>query len=315
MKQIIILNDTRREKFHLGCQHVMKNLLYLCEKYNLIVDSSYQQLDLKEFDEIKNKATLLDAIIINGEGTFHDDQAMAVNIIKAVIIAKKMNKNVKAYLINAVWQNNLILDSFTSCFDLIFVRDEYSKKELELNNVPSKVIPDLIFYNNSSISLGSKSDVIVVDSVINRNAKKLARFAVIHSLPFYRMGTSRIDQQLRDELIETTGGERVLYGDGVITNSCLVVTGRFHVVCLALINKIYFQYMCSNTHKIEALIEEIGLDRDIFELDFEKIENLNPSQIYQYSDRELFLVDQYIERSKYRIEEMFKEIVKHLMGR
>jgi hypothetical protein len=312
MKKAIILNDTRRESTHIGCKHVMENLLLLCKKYYLKIDSTYQQLDLKELNDIRSKAVMVDAIIVNGEGTFHDDQAMAVNIVKAVMIAKQTNKDLKVYLINTVWQNNLILDRFTGLFDLIFVRDEYSKKLLELNNVSSMVVPDLIFYGNPNTVADNQLDVVVIDSVINRNAKKLARFAVTHFLPFYRMGTSRLDQQLRDELIQTIGGERVLYGDSVIYNSRMVITGRFHVVCLALMYKVYFQYLPSNTHKIEALIDEIGLNRDIFELNFEKIENLNPKRTYQYTETELILINKFLQAAKYRIDNMFEQIIKHL---
>ena len=45
----------------------------------------------------------------------------------------------------------------------------------------------------------------------------------------------------------------------LLSSSELVVTGRFHVVCLCLITGTPFLAVASNSHKVEGMLEDAGL--------------------------------------------------------
>jgi len=103
LKNIFIINDTRRDSAHLGCKIVMQNLLKLCDKYNFNILGLEKNIS-EDFDkeDFKNKINNVDFIIVNGEGTLHDNAGEG--IYSRVKIAKDLKKSV--FLINAVWQNN-----------------------------------------------------------------------------------------------------------------------------------------------------------------------------------------------------------------
>jgi Polysaccharide pyruvyl transferase len=90
-----------------------------------------------------------------------------------------------------------------------------------------------------------------------------------------------------------------------IATSQLIVTGRFHMICLALLAKTPFIALPSNTHKIEGLLDDAGLAHR-----FVAPAKL-PGAIRAYSrwhEGELVQVEAYIERAHSSIAEMFSAI-------
>lgn len=50
-----------------------------------------------------------------------------------------------------------------------------------------------------------------------------------------------------------------------ISNANMLISGRFHVICIAIINETPFIALPSNTHKTIGLLEDIGLSDRYFQ--------------------------------------------------
>ena len=149
-KRVFIINDTHRESFlHLGCKIVMENIYILCKKYDLEVVGSDKDIS-EVFDEtlFSNSIKDADCVIVNGEGTLHDNAGMG--IFNRIKIVKELNK--KIVLINAVWQNNFVTKQYLNYFDLICVREGFSLKEIIGDGAKNAFcVPDLTFYSANNI--------------------------------------------------------------------------------------------------------------------------------------------------------------------
>jgi len=94
----------------------------------------------------------------------------------------------------------------------------------------------------------------------------------------------------------------------LIVKAELIVTGRFHMVCLAMLAKTPFVAFPSNTFKIEGMLNDAGLNHRLYNLN-----KLNNS-IYNYShwqNDELEKIENYIAQADYKIENMF-QIIKNV---
>ena len=99
-----------------------------------------------------------------------------------------------------------------------------------------------------------------------------------------------------------------------IKNCNLLISARFHAICLSLHFLAPFVAISSNTFKIESLLNDIGLgDRRIINFedlnDFEKIKST-----YNYFEKdEIIKINEYIVSANQKIELMFDEIDKTIV--
>lgn len=86
-----------------------------------------------------------------------------------------------------------------------------------------------------------------------------------------------------------------------------IISGRFHVVCFALQNRIPFLALKSNTPKIENILSEIGISNRIINIDHldDKI-----ILIDEYSDQELINIENYSNCGREKIINTFHDILK-----
>src|SRR5690606_27728585 len=144
MLNVLILNDTRFE-YHHGCSRVMNVIDLHLKKYNCNTEyvSLEERWDLSEL--IKRKIIQSDIVLINGEGTIHDNSKLGIILTKVARFA--FYHNVKSYLINATFQNNTEISyEDLKYFTLISVRESRSLAELKKININAKVVPDLTFF-------------------------------------------------------------------------------------------------------------------------------------------------------------------------
>ena len=144
-----------------------------------IVGPSGREALMKELPDLIKKKKL-DFVIVNGEGTFHDDAQGAVWILECCEYIKK-KLNIPIFLINTVYQNNTKeLSNRMKIFDYIYVRENYSKLELTNDGIQCQVVPDLVFYtlNNSyDLTKNQKLNIGVIDSVYNDLSIKLLKLS------------------------------------------------------------------------------------------------------------------------------------------
>jgi polysaccharide pyruvyl transferase WcaK-like protein len=334
MKTAVILNDTSYESHH-GCETVIKNII------NLLNDNEIKTIDTNPvgLNWLENKSFLesmskSDIVIVNGEGTLHHAQPRAKEL---VTIGKYVKDKLKlpVVLINSTYQENgNEIAEFMKYLDLIFVRETLSLKDLEQFNLKSKVVPDMTFYSEYNLSHKNTSNVVgVTDSVYielsqelydlslkNNNIylpaltnpkirintiKNILRFIKFNIYKNIKSILHKIGYQLNHQSVRmfyyTNGYENYIQQ---IANLKFLVVARYHSLCFALKTSTPFVAIKSNSHKIEGMLEDIGIGNNRI-VDEKKIENI---EVKEFTQEELIKINQYIETAPLRIESMFKDI-------
>jgi len=222
----------------------------------------------KTFDErFREEVRRCDVVIINGEGTMHHDAVGALVITHAGVMAARLG--VPVALINTVWQDNIqAIDLLSSC-QWISTRESISRDAIVGAGFFARVVPDLTLSSDPAslyANVEPLGGVVVMDDVRLEVSLMLAQYAKARGLPFFPMGgrpslrtvtglvkwarlglASRCTTQFHMGQVET------------IKRASLVVTGRFHGVCLAILAKRPFIAFASNTYKIEGLLKDANL--------------------------------------------------------
>jgi hypothetical protein len=90
-----------------------------------------------------------------------------------------------------------------------------------------------------------------------------------------------------------------------ISGSSLIVTGRFHMVCLAMLARTPFIAVGGNTHKIEGLLADAGLtNRYVSSLN----NDIDPAVWSKWHDDELARVEAYLSKARSGVSRMFSRI-------
>lgn len=260
----LILNDTSRAG-HLGCSLVMSNLVHGVIGCGF---TSHKSISLRDIRNSNLQAEICksDLVILNGEGTMHDDQPAARRWTELCMSANSIGKPVA--LINTVWQNNKVVTPLLECCSLITCRESMSAAAIRQPGREVAVVPDLSLSVELQIRrrLDTKCESLaVIDSVYSSVSGALAGFARLNTAPFFHMGGGA-SASARDlwKWICARGRNRVerrLTRRSVrsIRDSEVIVTGRFHGVCLAILLNRPFVAITSNTHKIEGLLVDAEL--------------------------------------------------------
>lgn len=306
MKKCIILNDTRRNKNHLGCKEVMLNIEFLCAKNDIGIIASYQKTDAYNEPSFSQNLDMADMVIINGEGTMHHDQLEAVQLIKAAEMAKR--RNLKIYLINSVWQDNFLLNKHLDLFDKIYVRESFSLNQVNDAGYQAKVVPDLSIFLREPIQPPAEKTLqkIVFDSVSWRKTKFLAKLARKTGARFHTMGDYSPVKKLKIfSILFRAPITKIKASEKSIRASELVISGRFHALCLSIKNLTPCICIASNTHKTEGVIKDIGLP---FEKYIIKEQEITISGRLFPSNSEMELIKNYRDKAQIKILDMFRDL-------
>ncbi|WP_180085971.1 polysaccharide pyruvyl transferase family protein [Acinetobacter sp. YH12103] len=340
MLNVLILNDTRFE-YHHGCSRVMNVIDLHLKKYNCNTEyvSLEERWDLSEL--IKRKIIQSDIVLINGEGTIHDNSKLGIILTKVARFA--FYHNVKSYLINATFQNNTEISyEDLKYFTLISVRESRSLAELKKININAKVVPDLTFFYENNYSYIEKSNLnLYTDSVnkyktellhdffhnknfcfsdifngnlnrvsleqrlknIYKNNPNLLHMIVKVLVKIFKIG--RKSKNISETLTVTT---HIEYAD-LISSANYILCGRFHSVCYAVNSLTPFQAISSNTFKIEGLLEDIGLPLDKFLINIDNLDKINTNLEYSLSEEEKIIA--FKKEAKIKINELFEVILNH----
>lgn len=337
MKSVVLLNDTSFENHH-GCNIVVENIKRNLEKRNIkLLATNPIGKDWKKNKSFLNCLNQSDGVVINAEGTIHDDSEYAYSLLEIVNYTNK-----PCFLINMTYQNNS--EKFlklVSKFSKVYVRETFSKKELEKDNIESVVVPDMTFYKlKNDYSEREKKEIYITDSHDIKKSEQLYNMAKKNRIiflpiiaPFIKYSSLKgFIKKLKYEFFNNFGSfiEKfknlgykyrrfifVINEDNLleeIKNCNLLISARFHAICLSLHFSAPFVAISSNTFKIESLLNDIGLgDKRIINFedlnDFEKIKST-----YNYFEKdEIIKINEYIVNANQKIELMFDEIDKNIV--
>jgi hypothetical protein len=232
------------------------------------------------------------AVIVNGEGSVHHDSKAARRIAEVPRWAQSLNK--PAYLINTIYEaNGAEVAAAIAQYTHVFARDNLSREELARAGIAASGVPDLtLTWCPPSLSRSGRA-IVVTDSTLKNKTVSLHSFATRvggHFMPllarppgpFDVLGTPGRWARFKMRRLAAHVAPPSLWRDRwrnaipdfdhfvawLAEHAAMIVTGRFHAVCVALALEIPVLALPSNTRKIESLLNEIGLNsRIILDLD------------------------------------------------
>jgi hypothetical protein len=205
-----------------------------------------------------------DLIVVNGEGSLHHGRRRDL---------LEWPSKYPSVFINAVYDSNPPDDRMNE-FLFVAVRESRSAELLRSQGVPCSVIPDIVITHNALVGKERHSrpaGVAITDNVVNA----ASGFSAMRP-PW--------------EYLEW------------LSQSRRAVCGRFHAALCCACLEIPFSTWDSNTHKIQGLMEDMGVPQHHYSLQDEAVENL--PQIFEESIRE------YIWNGHGEVDRMFERILK-----
>ena len=264
MFKYIILNDTTRDFGHIGCKLVINNIKNIFGSENCLYADRDVSINFNksEFMQIISSA---DFVLLNGEGTLHDDNG-TVWLEKARLCheAKK-----KIYLINSLWQNNIVNKKYLSCFDGIYLRDKLSLLEVQkTEKAEATFVPDLSFYSFSQIYKMVKpaqKDMLIIDNTLKDITHHLLSEAYKHQADISFMYEKRrqyFAKKLKYQLYNLYYHKEFTLLDSVekVAMYKQIISGRYHACCIAMMLGIPCLGISSNSWKTKSLYQEADLD-------------------------------------------------------
>jgi hypothetical protein len=281
-RRVLLLNDTDEGGTHFGCIRVMRTIRDELSQRGLTdLPSVKVGTDWRHDPALTAQIDAADLVVINGEGTLHHGKRRGRWLLEAGARVKARGGRVA--LINALWQQNPPdWGAMARDFDILACRDSRSMTDLAAETGRDVTcLGDLSMLHPWQDPGARRSGVMVGCSVHGKVTESLARFAeegghdlvpvttVIKAVPARLTGwrrwlrARRCDWQNR-RFIARHPTTRLVADDAAylaqLSRHSLVVTGRFHSVCLAILSGTPFLAVSSNSWKIEALIADIGID-------------------------------------------------------
>jgi hypothetical protein len=279
-------------------------------------------------------ATRCDVVLVNGEGTLHHDRPGAQRIGKLGLELKKLG--LPAYLINTVYEaNSSTISDGVSAYRNVWVRESLSAAEMANEGISCTVVPDLSLTWCHDVSAKRGTRLVVLDAVDDEEARQLFDLSGRLDAPYYSIMTKppRIntfpDRNLKRiakyywrraiaHLRPPSPGRSKwlnqfpsfeVFVEQMTAEAALIITGRLHAMCIAFDLEIPVLAIPSNTHKIDGLLKDAGLESRTIK-NASAIADLGnqPLASYAYSDDELGRIRAYRNRALSEARTMFAEI-------
>lgn len=287
----LILNDTRRDAGHLGCLMVMSNLLRLCHETKIEVTGTIQSKAKPNRKEFSERLRGVDLVILNGEGTLHHDRGEG--LLQQSQIAKE--QGIPVALINSVWQDNPKTREYLRIFSIQSFRESTSMRSATGDGASRAIcVPDLSFYSELERHTAHTDRLAVTDSVIERVSEHLEALAGSMNSPYFPMSPQSKCPMTVDQFMR----------------SGAFVGGRFHALCLCVLSGKPALTVESNTHKVGALLEDLGVSLSGYFLAELGDLSLERARQFQMADHRNFLNNarDYSSDAKKKLRRLFKEI-------
>lgn len=281
-RTVVIVNDTSVDRHH-GCARVMRTLRTLVARRGMeVIAEAVAHRDWRDDADFARAFARASLVLVNGEGTIHHDRPAGRALLEAGRAARTLG--IPAALINASWQaNDVSCGALLKEFTIVAVRESESLREVAGAGVVARRVPDLSLYFDGPAS-GPRREVGFTDSVLPQTAERLRALRLRHDgralsileparAPWGRLSALRYAASAttdRSPLGRLRSVGRALGELGALSPTeeafvarmsglRLLVTGRFHGVCLALVTRTPFVAVETNTHKIHGLIADTGV--------------------------------------------------------
>lgn len=310
-RRVVLLNDTDVGGHHFGCARVMREIRDQLSRRRLEVAGSVKTgKDWRLSDVTVEDADLL---IINGEGTLHHGARRGRWLLEAAETVKARGGRVA--LVNALWQDNPAdWSQLAAGIDVLCSRDSRSAGVLSGAAGRSvEWIGDMSMWSEVPRPDAGRHGIVFGDSIDASVTAGLARLArsvpdasilpVTAQLKFISPHLNGLRNTLRKIYAERRHRSFLKANPKAdfatddrdyiarLSRARLSVTGRFHAVCLAIATGTPFVAVSSNSWKIRALIEDIGLDtRRLCAMATLRPARLDPDD-WDYSDEERRRID------------------------
>ncbi len=250
-----------------------------------------------------------------------------------------------AFLINSIYQDNnaAILEGVRK-YKQIYVRDGRSFEELQnLGKRPKGIVDLSLTWQLDRELADDRATVIVTDSTVPKTNAELFAFSQTlpnaYFMPFRSSPPTLSGSNLRSLInltqfrlrkfvarLQSSPLDRARYAgilptfEDFIAFICqkanFIVAGRYHAVCIALDLKIPFAAVPSNSFKVEALLEEIGMENRLFSGSLSQLSAKGLMSKYGvYTDKELERIAEFGAEQRRNADLMFSEIERECRGK
>lgn len=293
-----LINDSTSYR-HIGCDAVVATIRRAAalRGYVEVARSPAGRFFSDKYEPLLRDSELM---VINGEGTLHDDVPACQGIAYFAAIAKERGKRVA--LVNCSYSgNSAVTTRLLSGCDVLAFRDRQSARAFAPDS-EHFVTGDLSLHSFAALERRPTGRICFTDSVTPAATQSLAElgcrlgahYAPVKDSTFYpfsdtvRFGAAhlrRYPAQLAKAAGSLWSAARQCDRRGFereMQSASLLVTGRFHAVVFCLRNSIPFYFAPSNTGKIEWLLEDAGLDprsRTLNKLESQLAGGRTPAQI------------------------------------
>jgi len=236
-----IFNNTSIRRHHYGCVCTCNELVKVIGKFADIefFASSGDQL---AYDSIKD----VDAVLINGEGTFHSDRYSSLLLYHILYRAKFYGK--KCYLVNTTIQN-IPPYWHLEDFDYIFVREPYSLKEAQRYTDNVRLVLDTAFLFKPKVVNVKKDLIGVIDHVDDVTSGQLMKIADTNKHQYYSMISENITEEKLNKFFQKIKGHNY------------ILSGRYHGVVFAIMLGLPVSGLTSNTWKTEGIMSHFDIEK------------------------------------------------------
>lgn len=232
--KIFLANDTRGQG-HSGSEQVMRSVLYQLRAHEV---ATHACGSLAGLEAIK----WADVVVINAEGTWHHGADGGWIIANVARTARMLGK--PCHVINATYQEySDIYTPILAGLSSMQCRESRSQEFAQRHSMArAQMRVDSVF----DLSFGEYPRQPVRKGILAGAIDPGSRFArTLEELPGYsRFSCFNLPW---DELVK------------VVSGADLYVTGQWHGICAALLAETPFVAIPSNSHKIEAFLEDLGV--------------------------------------------------------
>ena len=296
MPYIVVANDVGVARHH-GSKMVTARLV------NELAGRGFSVVTIPAGESWRDHSAVIDeaaCVVVNGEGTLHHSAPAAKELLALAPYCQ--GRSIPVFLVNSIWQDNSpMMAQQVKSFTAVFVRESMSQKQLADAGVSSDVVPDLVLGWPVKKDTATRKGVVITDSVVLSDTQLLAASAAATGavfttlepphpepldytdVPFTRLrshspvtlagvwrGMVRRAYRARGYLYATARRRRGAQVEfaledffSALRHSELLITGRFHAVCMAMVTETPFLAPASNSHKIEAMLDDAGLSHRV----------------------------------------------------
>jgi len=219
-----------------------------------------------------------DALVVNGEGTIHDDSTGALTLLGLCMVAKRLGLNVALVNCSIYGLSDWLLDIIRHDVDFLSVREPLSREYLLSHGITAHQSSDCLFAaeHGRSISQGSRDEVyrpIIYTPGVLAGGEKVSVGAVARDVraladggvPVHYLVVEEEDEWLASVAAEA-GATVIPLGSipwermtDYLGSAKCVVSGRYHINIFSMLAGIPFLPLETNTPKMKGVLRLVGV--------------------------------------------------------